>query len=126
MTQMATLYHGTQAELTPGQLLTPEDGATNGHRDHLSAGYVFATEHLNLARHYGNGAPGGPTRTGYVYVVEALGAIEQDPAEEMAGSYRTRRPLRVVRLAETRRPQDSMWEATCGRHSMHFVGGCRD
>lgn len=97
-----TLYHGTQASLAAGDLLTPAGAAGNGHRDHLSPSWVFATEHLPLAREYAHGFGGGATRECYVYEVEAVGSLEQDPAD-VSGSYRSRQPLRVVRLAEVRR-----------------------
>lgn len=96
-----TLFHGTQATLEPGDVLSPEGAATFGHRDHLSPDYVFATEHLELAKQYAHGSPGGATRPCYVYEVAPAGDIEQDPAD-VAGSYRSRQPMRVVRLVATR------------------------
>jgi hypothetical protein len=96
------LYHGTQTALAANDMLTPQGAFANGHRDHLSLGYVFATSHMGLAQEYAHGMPGGVTRECYVYEVEPVGQIEQDPAD-IEGSYRTREALRVVRLAAVRR-----------------------
>jgi hypothetical protein len=124
---MTTYYHGTQAALQPGDMLTPQAAAANGHRDHLSPGYVFATTRLALARQYGNGAPGGATRQGYIYEVQPVGPVEQDPAD-VAGSYRTRHPLRVVRLVEVRPVSEGhqTWQPACGQHRTHFAWGCEE
>lgn len=79
-------YHGTRADLKPGDLIEP--GQTT---------YVYLTPNLDAAIWGAELAVGeGPGR---VYIVEPTGQIEQDP-EKSAGtptmSYRSREPLRVT------------------------------
>lgn len=94
------LYHGTRADLRPGDLLTPGHASNYGSRQ--TANFVYLTackEGAALAAELAAGD--GPAR---VYVVEPLGPIEDDPNvtdRKFPGnptrSYRTRQPLRVVR-----------------------------
>ena len=94
------LYHGTRADLRPGDLLTPGHASNYGSRQ--TANFVYLTarkEGTALAAELAAGK--GLAR---VYVVEPLGPIEDDPNvtdRKFPGnptrSYRTRQPLRVVR-----------------------------
>lgn len=92
-------FHGTKAELRPGDLLTPGWRSNYGARHIANHIYITASE---------NGAPlaavlargDGP---GHVYRVEPLGRIEDDPNvtdKRFPGnptrSYRTTEPLRVI------------------------------
>jgi hypothetical protein len=92
-------FHGTKADLRPGDLLTP------GYRSNYGSGRQSRHIYLTATR---DGAPlaaglalgDGPGR---VYEVEPLGAIEDDPNvtdKRFPGnptrSYRTTEPLRVV------------------------------
>ena len=92
-------YHGTKAELKPGDLLEP------GHRSNFgeggSANYVYLTATLDAAT-WGAELAVGEGR-GRIYRVEPTGLIEDDPNltdKKFPGnptrSYRTRHPLRVV------------------------------
>ncbi|MFW5470745.1 NAD(+)--rifampin ADP-ribosyltransferase [Knoellia sp. CPCC 206435] len=92
-------FHGTRAELRPGDLLTPGRRSNYGSRRqsrhiYLTAGRDGAPLAAELARGEGRGR---------VYRVEPLGTIEDDPNvtdKRFAGnptrSYRTTEPLRVV------------------------------
>lgn len=94
------LYHGTRADLRPGDLLTPGHASNYGIRQ--TANFVYLTarkEGTALAAELAAGE--GLAR---VYVVEPLGPIEDDPNvtdRKFPGnptrSYRTRQPLRFVR-----------------------------
>lgn len=94
------LYHGTRADLRPGDLLTPGHASNYGSRQ--TANFVYLTarkEGTALAAELAAGE--GLAR---VYVVEPLGPIEDAPNvtdRKFPGnptrSYRTRQPLRVVR-----------------------------
>lgn len=97
-------FHGTSAELKPGDLITP------GHEkntDVTSAGHVyFASE-----RHYGaavQSAHRAVKRRGgapHVYQVEPTGDAEADPDFAVSGgSFRSRSPLRVV-------SEDESWKS---------------
>lgn len=94
------LYHGTRADLRPGDLLTPGHASNYGSRQ--TANFVYLTARKEGAALAAELAAGdGPAR---VYVVEPLGPIEDDPDvtdRKFPGnptrSYRTRQPLRVVR-----------------------------
>lgn len=94
------LYHGTRADLRPGDLLTP--GHASNYDSRQTANFVYLTARKEGAALAAELAAGdGPAR---VYVVEPLGPIEDDPNvtdRKFPGnptrSYRTRQPLRVVR-----------------------------
>ena len=99
------LYHGTRADLRPGDLLTPGHASNYGSRQ--TANFVYLTARKEGAALAAELAAGdGPAR---MYVVEPLGPIEDDPNvtdRKFPGNpiraYRTRQPLRVVR-------EDSGW-----------------
>lgn len=92
-------YHGTKADLQPGDLLQPGHRSNFGER--RKANYAYLTATLDAATWGAELAVGeGPGR---MYQVEPTGPIEDDPNltdKKFPGnptrSYRTRHPLRVV------------------------------
>ena len=92
-------FHGTRADLRPGDLLTPGWGSNYGSGRRANHVYLTATrEGAPLAAELARGE--GPGR---VYRVEPTGTIEDDPNvtdKRFPGnptrSYRTTEPLRVV------------------------------
>jgi hypothetical protein len=92
-------YHGTKADLKPGDLIEPGYNSNYGKRK--KAAYVYLTATLNAATWGAELALGeGPGR---IYVVEPTGPIEDDPNltdKKYPGnptkSYRSRAPLRVT------------------------------
>jgi hypothetical protein len=90
-------YHGTKADLKPGDLITPGYRSNYGSRARMRWVYMSATLSpwgAELAR--GDGP-------GRIYIVEPTGPFEDDPDltdKRFAGnptkSYRSREPLRVV------------------------------
>lgn len=93
------LYHGTKADLKPGDLIAP--GYSSNYGTRKKAAYVYLSATLNAATWGAELAVGeGPGR---IYVVEPTGPIEDDPNltdKRFPGnptkSYRTRDPLRVT------------------------------
>ena len=93
------LYHGTKADLKPGDLIEPGYSSNFGQRK--KAAWVYLTATLDAATWGAELAVGdGPGR---IYEVEPTGPIEDDPNltdKKFPGnptkSYRTRDPLRVV------------------------------
>jgi rifampin ADP-ribosylating transferase len=94
------LYHGTRADLKPGDLLKPGHAANFGDKDRIS-NYVYLTCTLDAAMWGAELAAGEkPAR---IYLVEPTGSIEEDPNltnKRFRGSptksFRSREPLRVV------------------------------
>ena len=92
-------YHGTKADLKPGDLIEPGKNSNYGKRK--KAAYVYLTATLNAATWGAELAVGeGPGR---IYMVEPTGPIEDDPNltdKKYPGnptkSYRSREPLRVT------------------------------
>ena len=92
-------FHGTRADVRPGDLLSPGWRSNYGSRRQANHIYLTATrEGAPLAAELAQGE--GPGR---VYRVEPLGPIEDDPNltdKRFPGnptrSYRTTEPLRVV------------------------------
>jgi len=92
-------YHGTKADLKPGEVLQPGYSSNFGKR--RKANYVYLTATLDAATWGAELAVGeGPGR---IYRVEPTGPIEDDPNltdKKFPGnptrSYRTRHPLRVL------------------------------
>ena len=92
-------YHGTKADLKPGDLLAPSFNSNYGARK--IAKFVYLTATLDAAIWGAELAMGdGPGR---IYMVEPTGDFENDPNltdKKFPGnptrSYRTRQPLRVV------------------------------
>jgi hypothetical protein len=94
-----SLYHGTRADLKPGNLIEPGYNSNYGKR--TKAAYVYLTRTLDAATWGAELAVGeGPGR---IYIVEPTGSIEDDPDltnKKFRGnptkSYRSREPLRVM------------------------------
>jgi rifampin ADP-ribosylating transferase len=94
-----TFYHGTRADLKPGDLIAPGYSSNYGRRKQAS--WVYLTGTLDAAI-WGAELAAGDGR-GRIYVVEPTGAIEDDPNltdKKFPGnptlSYRSREPLRVT------------------------------
>jgi rifampin ADP-ribosylating transferase len=92
-------YHGTEADLNPGDLL--ELGYNSNFGDRRKANYLYLTATLDAAT-WGAELAVGEGR-GRIYHVEPTGPFEDDPNltdKRFPGnptrSYRTREPLRVV------------------------------
>jgi rifampin ADP-ribosylating transferase len=93
-------YHGTRAELKPGDLVKPGHTPNFGKKDRTTT-YVYLTRTLDAATWGAELAVGeGPGR---IYIVEPTGPIEDDPDltnKRFRGnptkSYRSREPLRVT------------------------------
>jgi hypothetical protein len=93
-------YHGTKADLKPGDPIEPGHPPNFGKRDRTTT-YVYLTGTLDAATWGAELALGeGPGR---IYMVEPTGPIEDDPNltdKKYPGnptkSYRSREPLRVT------------------------------
>ena len=98
-TGVQRFYHGTKADLKPGDLIEP--GHSSNFGKGTQASYVYLTGTLDAATWGAELALGeGPGR---IYVVDPTGPIEDDPNltdKKFPGnptkSYRTREPLRVT------------------------------
>ena len=93
------LYHGTGADLKPGDLIQPGHASNFGKR--TKASHVYLTRTLDAAT-WGAELAAGVGR-GRIYVVQPTGPIEDDPDltnRKFRGnptkSYRSREPLRVT------------------------------
>jgi len=94
------LYHGTRADLAPGDLIKPGHTPNYGNLDRTTK-YVYLSRTLNAAIWGAELAIGeGPGR---IYIVEPTGPIEDDPNltdKKFRGnptkSFRSRAPLRVT------------------------------
>ncbi len=92
-------YHGTKADLKPGDLI--EAGFHSNYGKRKKAAYVYLSATLDAAIWGAELALGeGPGR---IYIVEPTGAIEDDPNltdKKFPGnptkSYRSRAPLRII------------------------------
>ena len=94
-----SFFHGTQANLKPGDLIKPGYNSNYGKR--ATAAYVYFSGTLNAAIWGAELAFGD--EPGKIYVVEATGPIEDDPNltdKKFPGnptfSYRSKDPLRVL------------------------------
>jgi len=94
------LYHGTRADLKPGDLIEAGHPANFGDRERITT-YVYLTATLDAAIWGAELAQGEVP--GRIYVVEPTGPIEDDPNltdKKFPGnptkSYRSREPLRVA------------------------------
>ena len=92
-------YHGTKADLKPGDLIGPGYNSNYGKRK--KAAFVYLTATLNAAT-WGAELALGEGR-GRIYAVEPTGPIEDDPnltdrkyPGNPTKSYRSRDPLRVT------------------------------
>ena len=94
------LYHGTRAELEPGDLIKPGQTPNFGNQDRTTT-YVYLTRTVDAAIWGAELAAGeGPGR---IYIVEPTGPMEDDPNltdKKYRGnptkSYRSPKPLRVT------------------------------
>ena len=94
-----SLYHGTRADLKPGDLIEPGYNSNYGKR--TKAAYVYLTRTLDAATWGAELA--ASEGLGRIYIVEPTGPIEEDPDltnKKFRGnptkSYRSREPLRVT------------------------------
>ena len=93
------LYHGTRADLRPGDLIEPGYSSNYGQR--TKASYVYMARTLDAAAWGAELAEGeGPGR---IYVVEPAGPVEDDPdltnrkyRGNPTKSFRSGEPLRVI------------------------------
>lgn len=92
-------YHGTKADLKPGDMLKPGYSSNFGKRE--KANYVYMTATLDAAVWGAELAVGDAP--GRIYIVEPTGPFEDDSNltdKKFPGnptrSYRTKHPLRVV------------------------------
>ncbi len=93
-------YHGTRADLKPGDLIAPGQKPNFGNLERTTT-YVYLTRTLDAATWGAELAAGdGPGR---IYIVEPTGPLEEDPNltdKKFRGnptkSYRSRAPLRVT------------------------------
>ena len=92
-------YHGTKADLKPGDLIEP--GYTSNYGQRKKAAYVYLTATLDAATWGAELAFG--EEPGRIYIVELTGPIEDDPNltdKKYPGnptkSYRSQSPLRVT------------------------------
>jgi rifampin ADP-ribosylating transferase len=111
-------YHGTKADLRPGELLFAGRASNYGAGE--TANFVYLTATLDAAMWGAELATG--EGVGRIYTVEPTGPIEDDPnltdmrfPGNPTRSYRTRDPLRVTGEVET-------WEA----HPPELVQRMRD
>jgi hypothetical protein len=92
-------YHGTKADLKPGDLIEPGYNSNYGRRKR--ANYVYLTATLDAAIWGAELALG--EEPGRIYIVEPIGSIVDDPNltdKKYPGnptkSYRSQEPLRVI------------------------------
>lgn len=95
-------YHGTAAELKPGDLLVP-GFASNYQKGRISNNIYFSSTVASLAAQMAAALAGIEGR-GHVYIVEPTGPFEDDPNvtnKRFPGnptkSYRSRHPLCIIR-----------------------------
>jgi len=93
------LYHGTKADLQPGDLIGP--GYTSNYGKRKQAAWVYLSATLDAATWGAELALG--EAPGRIYLVEPTGPIEDDPNltdKKFPGnptrSYRSRHPLRIA------------------------------
>jgi Rifampin ADP-ribosyl transferase len=94
------LYHGTRADLKPGDLIEPGHSPNIGNKTRATT-YVYLSRTLDAATWGAELAAG--EGAGRIYVVEPTGSIEEDPNltdKKFRGnptkSFRSREPLRVI------------------------------
>lgn len=94
-----TFFHGSKADLKPGDVIAP--GYASNYPGRGEAAYVYLTATLDAAIWGAELAQG--TAPGRIYVVEPMGAYEDDPEltnRKFEGnptkSYRTSEGLRVI------------------------------
>jgi len=94
-----SLYHGTRADLTPGDLIAPGYRSNYGRR--TKAACIYLTRTVDAAAWGAELAVGDAP--GRIYIVEPTGPIEDDPDltnRKFRGnptkSFRSREPLRII------------------------------
>ncbi|WP_297512320.1 NAD(+)--rifampin ADP-ribosyltransferase [uncultured Caulobacter sp.] len=99
MRNAETFYHGTKADLAPGDLIAAGYASNYGRR--RPAAYVYLSATLEASIWGAELAVGAGSER--IYIVEPTGPIEDDPNltdKKFPGnptrSYRTRYPLRIV------------------------------
>lgn len=99
MDELDHYYHGTRADLRPGDLI--EAGYVSNYGSRRTANHVYFTATVDAAV-WGAELAAGEGR-GRIYIVEPTGPIEDDPNltdKRFPGnptkSYRSRHPLRVT------------------------------
>jgi rifampin ADP-ribosylating transferase len=99
MTDSPTYYHGTKADLMPGDLIEP--GYSSNYGKNKPAAFVYLAATLDAAI-WGAELAIGAGR-GRIYIVEPTGAIEDDPnltnkryPGNPSQSYRSRSAFRVI------------------------------
>lgn len=97
--ESGVLLHGTKADLQVGDLLVP--GRRSNYGGGRTANHIYVTETLDAAT-WGAELAVGEER-GRIYLVEATGALEDDPnvtdrrfPGNPTRSYRTRQPVCVI------------------------------
>lgn len=92
-------YHGTKADLNPGDLLEP--GFSSNYGERRKANFIYFTATMDAAIWGAELAAGN--KPGRIYLVEPSGTFENDPNltdKKFPGnptrSYRTKQALRVV------------------------------
>lgn len=98
-TDSGPFFHGTKADLKPGDLLEP--GLNSNYGEQKKANFVYMTATMDAAIWGAELAIGD--KPGRIYRVEPTGAFENDPNltdKKFPGnptrSYRTKSPLRVL------------------------------
>mgnify|MGYP003146118241 FL=1 len=124
---MQTFFHGTRASLKPGDMIAT--GYTSNFAEGRVLSWVYFTSTLDAAIWGAELAQGDAP--GRIYVVEATGAIEDDPNvtdKKFPGnptmSYRSREPLRVLGEVTGWRghPPDELDRMRAGLARMHAEG----
>ena len=99
MSSPGIFYHGTRADLGPGDLLSPGHASNYGKRNQAS--WIYFTGTLDAAI-WGAELAQGEGR-GRIYIVEPTGPFEDDPNltdKKFPGnptkSYRSRQPVRII------------------------------
>ena len=107
-TGVQRFFHGTKADLTPGDLIEPGHPANFGNLERVTT-YIYLTGTLDAATWGAELALGDAP--GRIYLVEPTGPLEDDPNltnKKFPGnptkSYRSREPLRVVGELEAWQP----------------------
>ena len=97
--EQGPFFHGTKADLKPGDLLEPNYNSNYG--EGKKANYVYLTATLDAAIWGAELAIG--EQPGRIYIVEPTGSFEDDPNltdKKFPGnptrSYRTKEPLKVT------------------------------
>ena len=99
MDDRGPFFHGTKADLHPGDLLRA--GYASNFGQHRTANFIYMTATLDAAT-WGAELAGGDG-AGRIYQVEPTGPFEDDPnltdkkfPGNVTRSYRTREPLRIL------------------------------